>query len=92
MAKEVSIGDIKERFQSVQNIQQSLKEEKIRLESEYATLKKSYEDKVSELLSKTESSSVEEAISKHEDNKKKLEEDMTTLFDKLSGFLDTYGE
>lgn len=92
MAKEVSIGDIKERFQSVQSIQQSLKEEKIRLDSEYATLKKSYEDKVKELLDKTESSTVEEAMSKHEDNKKKLEQDMTVLFDKLSGFLDTYGE
>lgn len=92
MAKEVSIGDIKERFQSVQNIQQSLKEEKIRLDSEYSTLKKSYEDKVNELLTKTDSSTVEEATSKHEESKKKLEEDMNTLFDKLSGFLDTYGE
>lgn len=92
MAKEVSINDIKEKFQTVQGIQQSLKEEKIKLDSEYNTLKKSLEEKVSELLEKTGSSSVDEAVKKHEEDKKKLEEDMASLSERLSGFLDTYGE
>ena len=50
---EINIKDLKEKFASVQNISQSLKEEKIRLESELATLEKDKKSKLADLLEKT---------------------------------------
>ena len=59
---EINIKDLKEKFASVQNISQSLKEEKIRLESELATLEKDKESKLADLLEKTGTSTYDEAV------------------------------
>ena len=50
---QISIDELKEKFSTVQNISQGLKEEKIRLESELSTLEKDYNEQVKELLEKT---------------------------------------
>jgi predicted nucleic acid-binding Zn-ribbon protein len=88
----VSVQEIKEKFSTVQSIGQSLKEEKISLESELRTLTSDYNDQVAKLLEKTGASTLEEAIQVYKQRKEKLDADMTALSDELSGYLDTYGE
>lgn len=92
MAKEISIGELKEKFNAVQNIHQELKEEKIRLESEINTLQKDYDEKAKELLEKTGTASVEEASAYCDKMKKELTEEMESLSVELNKYLDTYGE
>lgn len=87
-----SIQEIKEKFNTVQSIGQSLKEEKISLESELRTLTSDYDEQVKKLLEKTGASSLEEAIQIYKKRKADLESEMTSLSDELSGYLDTYGE
>lgn len=88
----VSIQELKEKFNTVQNISQSLKEEKIGLESELRTLTADYNEQVKLLLEKTGASTLEEAIQVYKSRKEKLEGDMDSLATELSGYLDTYGE
>lgn len=88
----VSLQEIKEKFNTVQSIGQSLKEEKISLESELRTLTSDYDDQVAKLLEKTGASTLEEAIQVYKQRKTKLDSDMTSLSDELSKYLDTYGE
>lgn len=88
----VSLQEIKEKFNTVQTIGQSLKEEKISLESELRTLTSDYDDQVAKLLEKTGASTLEEAIQVYKQRKTKLDSDMTSLSDELSKYLDTYGE
>lgn len=88
----VSLQEIKEKFNTVQTIGQSLKEEKISLESELRTLTSDYDDQVAKLLEKTGASTLDEAIQVYKQRKTKLDSDMTSLSDELSKYLDTYGE
>lgn len=92
MSKEIDIKDLKEKFTTVQNISQSLKEEKIRIESQLKTLESDYEDKVKEILEKTGKSSIEEAMLYIKEKKEKLDKDMAKLEGELNSYLDTYGE
>jgi hypothetical protein len=89
---EINIKDLKEKFASVQNISQSLKEEKIRLESELATLEKDKESKLADLLEKTGTSTYDEAVNFVSTKKKELDLEMQSLDVELSNYLDTYGE
>ena len=89
---EINIKDLKEKFASVQNISQSLKEEKIRLESELATLEKDKESKLADLLEKTGTSTYDEAVNVVSTKKKELDLEMQSLDVELSNYLDTYGE
>lgn len=89
---QVSVEELKEKFTTVQNITQGLKEEKIRLESELKTLENDYNEQVSELLEKTGADSLENARSMYEDMRTKLESDMILLEQELNEYLDTYGE
>lgn len=89
---EINIKDLKEKFASVQNISQSLKEEKIRLESELATLEKDKKSKLADLLEKTGTSTYDEAVSFVSNKKKELDLEMQSLDAELSNYLDTYGE
>lgn len=88
----VSIQELKEKFNSVQTISQSLKEEKIGLESELRTLTADYDEQVKLLLEKTGASTLEEAVQVYNSRKEQLEGDMDSLAAELSGYLDTYGE
>lgn len=88
----VDIKELKERFNTLQQVIQSVKEEKIRTESEIKTLKTDYDEQLKNLLEVTGATTLEEATeiyntrySALEANKKKLEEE-------LNGYLDTYGE
>lgn len=87
-----SLQDIKEKFSTVQNISQSLKEEKIRTESELKTLKADYDELVKELLEKTGTTTVEEAIAFYQSQRSNLDSRMVELSTELSKYLDTYGE
>lgn len=89
---EINIKDLKEKFASVQNISQSLKEEKIRLESELATLEKDKKSKLADLLEKTGTSTYDEAVNFVSNKKKELDLEMQSLDVELSNYLDTYGE
>lgn len=92
MSKEVDIKEIKEKFTTVQNISQGLKEEKIRIESHLKTLESDYEEKTKEILEKTGKSTIEEAMQFVKDKKDKLDSDMVELEKELNTYLDTYGE
>lgn len=89
---QITVEELKEKFNTVQNITQGLKEEKIRLESELKTLENDYNEQVKELLEKTGTSSLDEAKSVYEDMSAKLKSDMSDLEKELNSYLDTYGE
>lgn len=89
---EITLQELKEKFNTVQNISQSLKEEKIRLESEIKTLKTSYDESLKELLELTGASTLEEATKMYKDRKSKLDADMVSLSSQLNKYLDTYAE
>lgn len=87
-----SVQELKEKFNAVQGISQSLKEEKIGLESELKTLQSEYDSKLAELLSLTGADSFEAAVSVYNVDKEKLSKDMDELNSELTRYLDTYGE
>lgn len=89
---QVSIEELKEKFTTVQNINQSLKEEKIRIESELKTLDADYKEQLKELLEKTGTASFEEAVQVYKQKKEELEINMDSLEQELNKYLDTYGE
>ena len=88
----VSLDDVKEKFRTVQSINQDLKERKIRVESEISTLKKDYDEKVAEVLKRTGTSSLEEAMAFYNEKSKELESRVLELESELNKYLDTYSE
>ena len=89
---QVTIDELKEKFSTVQNISQGLKEEKIRLESELATLEKDYNEHVNELLEKTGAATLDDAMEVYKKKREELDSSMIELEKELNGYLDTYGE
>lgn len=88
----INIEEIKEKFSTIQRINTSLKEEKIRTESTLKTLEDDYNKKLQELLEKTGTDSFDDAVESISSRKRKLDEDMESLNKELSSYLDTYGE
>jgi uncharacterized protein involved in exopolysaccharide biosynthesis len=88
----LTVQELKEKFNTVQNISQSLKEEKIGLESELRTLQSDYEEQVKLLLEKTGASSFDEAVQVYKTRQQELEDTMNNLNQELTKYLDTYGE
>lgn len=89
---QITLQEIKERFTTVQNINQSLKEEKIRTESELNTLQSDYDVVLKELLEKTGATTLEEAVAIFDKKRAELDAEMEALGIELSKYLDTYGE
>lgn len=87
-----NIEEVKEKFESLQKINQSLKEEKIRVESEIETLKNTYNEKLDLLLKETGTNTLEEAVEYCTKEKEKLDKEISELDSKISQYLDSYGD
>lgn len=92
MLSEKEINDLKEKYNSLQTLNQSLREEKIRLSSEVKTLKESLDKKEKELLDSTGKESLQDVVKWYEEESKNLSEDVSKLTKELQSYLDDYDE
>lgn len=90
MGNEVSVKDLKEKFDTVQKIAQSLKEDSIRLESEIKTLESDYSKQLTDILELTGAVDLEGAVKAYESKKLALEQEKQSLEVELNSYLDTY--
>lgn len=89
---EVTVEDVKTKFQTLQKITQGLKEEKIGYESKLSTLQTQYDEKVNKLLEETETSSLEEAVKLCKEKKEELETLKAQLDSEISKYIDESDE
>ena len=82
-----STEELKEKFARVQEQNQHLREERIRLESEVKTLEADYQKKLSELLEVTNTKSYEEAVLFCKEKRRQLEEETERLDKELEQYL-----
>lgn len=92
MLSEKEINDLKEKYNSLQILNQSLREEKIRLSSEVKTLKESLDKKEKELLDSTGKESLQDVVKWYEEESRNLSEDVSKLTKELQSYLDDYDE
>ena len=92
MLSEKEINDLKEKYNSLQTLNQSLREEKIRLSSEVKTLKESLDKKEKELLDSTGKESLQDVVRWYEEESRNLSEDVSKLTKELQSYLDDYDE
>ena len=92
MLSEKEINDLKEKYNSLQTLNQSLREEKIRLSSEVKTLKESLDKKEKELLDSTGKASLQAVVKWYEEESRNLSEDVSKLTKELQSYLDDYDE
>ena len=92
MLSEKEINDLKEKYNSLQTLNQSLREEKIRLSSEVKTLKESLDKKEKELLYSTGKESLQDVVKWYEEESRNLSEDVSKLTKELQSYLDDYDE
>ena len=79
--------DIKEKFARLQEQNQHLREERIRLESEVKTLEADYQKKLAELLEVTGTSSYEEAVAFCRTKREELDAEIELLNKELDYYL-----
>lgn len=92
MLSEKELNDLKEKYNSLQTLNQSLREEKIRLSSEVKTLKESLDKKEKELLDSTGKESLQDVVKWYEEESRNLSEDVSKLTKELQSYLDDYDE
>lgn len=92
MLSEKEINDLKEKYDSLQTLNQSLREEKIRLSSEVKTLKESLDKKEKELLDSTGKESLQDVVSWYEEESRNLSDEVSKLTKELQSYLDDYDE
>lgn len=90
--QDFDLTQVKEKFERVQKTNQSLRERKIRLESELETLTKDYESTLKELLEVSGAETFDEAVSICNAKKSEIETKLDELDGLLSGYLDTFEE
>lgn len=83
---DITVDEIKSKFQQLQDKTQKLKEEKISLESQLTTLKSQYDEQLAVLLKETGASTLEEAIQVC----KSKQEELATIKESLSTTIDEY--
>ena len=89
---EVTVDEIKNKFQALQKITQNLKEEKIGYESKLNTIQSQYDEKVSKLLECTNTSTLEEAVKLCKEKKEELEKLKSELDAEISKYIDESDE
>lgn len=89
MSTEISIEEIKEKFQKLQDEAQRLKEEKVKYEAQLSTLKEQYNTQLQELLESTKTSSLPEAVEYLKKQQNELESLKSDLQTQLDGYLST---
>lgn len=89
---EISVDEIKNKFESLQKMTQALKEEKIGYESKLSTLQTQYDEKVEELLKSTNTESLEDAVKFCKEKKEELEKLKEELDSELSKYIDDSSE
>ena len=83
----VSVENLKDKFVRLQEQNQHLREERIRLESEVKTLEADYKKKLQELLEVTGTATYQEAVKFCQDKRKELEEETERLDKELENYL-----
>ena len=83
----VSVENLKDKFVRLQEQNQHLREERIRLESEVKTLEADYKKKLQELLEVTGTTTYQEAVKFCQDKRKELEEETERLDKELENYL-----
>ena len=92
MLSEKEINDLKEKYDSLQTLNQSLREEKIGLSSEVKTLKESLDKKEKELLDSTGKESLQDVVNWYEEESRNLSDEVSKLTKELQSYLDDYDE
>lgn len=87
----VSAENLKDKFLRIQERNQQLREERIRLESQVKALEADYQKKLEELLKVTGTSSYEEAIQFCQNRRSELEAETERLDKELEGYLNPQG-
>ena len=90
--QDFDLTQVKEKFERVQKTNQTLRERKIRLESELETLTKDYESTLKELLEVSGAGTLDEAVSICNTQKDEIETRLNELDELLSGYLKTFEE
>ena len=83
----MKLEELKNQFVMVQKNHQSLREEKIRLESELKALDADYQKKLQELLEVTNTNSYEEAVEFCRSKKDELDAEMERMSAELENYL-----
>lgn len=86
---DISVEDIKAKFQRLQSETQKLKEEKVGYEAQLSTLTSQYNEKLDELLKDTGTSTIEEAVAVCVRKQEELNKLKESLQASLDGFLST---
>ena len=87
----VSAENLKDKFLRIQERNQQLREERIRLESQVKALEADYQKKLEELLKVTGTNSYEEAIQFCQNRRSELEAETERLDKELEGYLNPQG-
>lgn len=81
------IEELKQKFVDLQQSHQTLREDKIRLESELKALDADYQEKLKQLLEVTNTSSYEEAVEFCKTKKAELDREMEEMNVELENYL-----
>lgn len=85
----LSIDEIKVKFQQLQEATQKLKEEKVGYEAQLSTLQSQYDEQLKTLLEETGTTSLEEAVALCKSKQGELETLKAELQEKLDTYLGT---
>lgn len=86
------IKEVKQKFETVQEINKSLNEDLIRVESELENNRNNYKEVEKELLELTEAETIKDAEETYKKIKEVLDKTLAEINKELSDYLDTYGE
>ena len=89
---DISVDEIKAKFQRLQSETQKLKEEKVGYEAQLNTLKSQYEEQLQNLLKETGTSTLEEAVAICKQKQEELNQLKESLQQTLDSYLSTIGE
>lgn len=81
--------EIKEKFDRVQKISQELRDKRTRCQVELESLKKDYNEKVAELLERTGTENVNDAIKYCNEKKAELQKEAEEIEKKLDAYLNS---
>lgn len=85
----LTIDEIKAKFQQLQETTQKLKEEKVGYEAQLTTLQSQYDEQLKALLEATGTNSLEEAVVLCKSKQEEMENLKVELQSKLDGYLST---
>lgn len=89
---DISVDEIKAKFQKLQTETQKLKEEKVGYEAQLNTLNTQYEEQLQALLQETGTTTLEDAVAVCKNKQEELNTLKTSLSQKLDEYLQTVSD